>query len=562
MTTNTSTKYDYITDKVIIQSESPAVCQLTPRKETIGSFKRLTLGEKDPNKTNKTILLLGETKTGKSALVNALVNYAMEVKWEDDFWFQMVDDEVMGQSESQESGVVLYQIFGFEGKTLPYSLTIIDTPGYGDTRGIEHDDIIRDTLLDLFRSADGIRELNTVGLVLKASENRLNDRLWYIFDSVASLFGNDMEKNVVALITYSDGRTPVNALKTLEGANVRCGRNDKNQPVHFLFDNCQNIERTLEDKVVLKAAWDLTMKGISQFMDFVEKSEPQMMEATMEVLNERIGLAASIRNLKEWSRLVEQQQEVIRQTQRAQKTHEEEMKNNENFVIEVDETYKVEEPFVRERRWWSFLRMVWNLFFYDGVTRCTVCEENCHYSGCTVAQTPSSCEVMKDGCCTVCTNKCPTSAHKKGNWIFIERRRLVPKTLMDMKQMYEYSQSEFQKTTNLLQNHEKTMEELQKNNNHWLEESFQRIVTLEQIALNAESLTTLVHLDFLIEAFKEKGDVEKVQKLEEIRHRGDKSKGMRAALQYVWLANQQSFSQDDEVSELHDSQQATIQNLD
>ncbi|KAF1377976.1 hypothetical protein PFLUV_G00206400 [Perca fluviatilis] len=184
---NTSSKYDIITCKVLIQSGSPAVYQLIPKKEKIGSLTRMTLGEKNPNKKNKTILLVGETGAGKSTLVN----YAMGVEWEDDVWFQIVEEEKRRLSQSQTSDVIVYQICGFEDKPLPYSLTIIDTPGYGDTRGIEYDDIITQRLLDLFQSDDGVHEIDAVGLVMKASENRLSDRQRYIFDSVMSLFGKD-----------------------------------------------------------------------------------------------------------------------------------------------------------------------------------------------------------------------------------------------------------------------------------------------------------------------------------------------------------------------------------
>lgn len=45
---------------------SPVLYQMTPDTENIGTLRRITVGEKDPRKTNKTILLVGETGTGKS----------------------------------------------------------------------------------------------------------------------------------------------------------------------------------------------------------------------------------------------------------------------------------------------------------------------------------------------------------------------------------------------------------------------------------------------------------------------------------------------------------------
>ncbi|XP_036972644.1 uncharacterized protein LOC119029694 isoform X2 [Acanthopagrus latus] len=522
--TKGSVKYeDIISKSLLVRSGSPAVYQLRPKKEEIGSLRRMTLGEKDLNKTNRTILLVGETGTGKSALINTLVNYTMGVKWEDDVWFQIVEEEKRNQSESQTSDVFVYQIFGCEGKTLPYSLTIIDTPGYGDTRGTEHDAAVSQRLLDWFRSADGVHEINAVGLVLKAAENRLDDRLMYIFDSVVSLFGKDMEQNIVALITHSSGTAYKNALKALEAANIECAKDEKNQLVHFLFDNCQHEDRT-EDTEELQHAFTKTTKGLKKFTDFLEKTRPEQLKTTVEVLNSRITLRACIQNLKERIQLTELKQRQIQQTQEALKKRGEEMKKDEEFTVEVDEVYK--EKINTRKRWWA----LW--LNYDGAVCCTVCEENCHYPGCTLAWYPKHCEVMKGGRCTSCTRKCPVSDHVKVDWIYVTKTRRVKKTLQDLKGTYEKEKLECDKKTSILEKLQEEMEELEKKRDQMLDESFHHVVNLQQIALKVDSLSTHVHLDFLIEKMKEKRDTEKIQKLEEMKRRVEEDKGLVAALQY------------------------------
>uniref|UniRef100_A0A3B4Y5G3 AIG1-type G domain-containing protein n=1 Tax=Seriola lalandi dorsalis TaxID=1841481 RepID=A0A3B4Y5G3_SERLL len=226
----------------ILCSGCPALYQLRTKKEEIVTLTRNTVGEQNLNKINKTILLVGETGTGKSTLINTLVNYAMGVEFDDDIWFEIVEEEKRSQCDSQTSDVIVYEIFDFKENTLPFSLTIIDTPGYGDTRGTEKADISQ-RLLHLFRSEEGVHEMNVVGLVMKASENRVTDHLRYIFNSVMSLFGKDLEKNIVALVTHSDGRKPKDVLQALEDAKIKCARDEKNQPVHFLFNNCQKENR-------------------------------------------------------------------------------------------------------------------------------------------------------------------------------------------------------------------------------------------------------------------------------------------------------------------------------
>ncbi|XP_042252046.1 uncharacterized protein LOC121886180 [Thunnus maccoyii] len=496
MATNTNAllKYEDIISKcTLIYSGSPAHYQLPALKKELGSIRRMTLGKKDPNKISKTIWLVGETGTGKSTLVNTLVNYAMGVKFEDNIWFEIIEEK-----RSQTSDVIVYEIFGFEGKTLPFSLTIIDTPGCRDTRGIEHDVIISQSTFDLFCSENGIQEVNAVGLVVKATECRLNDQLQYVLKSVMSLFGKDLEENIVALITYSNGRPPKNVLQALDAANIKCAKNEKNQSVHFLFDNCQDEDRT-DDIQDLKHADKITMKGMKQFTEFLEQTAPQKLQITKEVLKERIQLTACINNLQDRIKLIELKQSKIQQTEEALKKHEQEMKENEEFTSEVEETYKDKEP-IDGGMWW--------LVFYEGAVTCNVCEENCHHPGCTMAWDASWCKVMNKGHCTVCPGKCPASDHVKEKWIYANKTRKGTKTKQDVKEKYEKERMESEKKTSHLEDLDKEMQNLEAEKTQLMEEYKQHHTKLEQIALCGDSRSPNVVLSPLIEKIKEKQDKE------------------------------------------------------
>ncbi|XP_041666984.1 uncharacterized protein LOC121525192 [Cheilinus undulatus] len=579
---NDPSKYDYIKFKELIHSGSPTVFKLTPKTEYIGNIKKVVLGEQNPDKTKRTILLVGETGTGKSTLINALVNYAIGVTWEDNVWFEIVEKEKKReQCESQTSDVIVYEIFGFEGKTVPYSLTIIDTPGYGDTRGIEKDNIVRQRLSDLFRSDKGVYELNAVGLVLKAADNRLSNRLRYIFDSVVSLFGKDMEDSIFPLVTHSDGGKPTLALEALKEANIKIVNDENNQPVYFLFNNCQTDERN-ENKDALKNSWDLTSRGMKKFTGFLRQLLPKNLKATAEVLNSRISLTASINNLKDRVRLVELKQEVIQKTEEALREYEQEKESNKNFTVEVDEPYK-EKTEIKGG--------MWGLVFYEGAVCCNKCEENCHYPGCTVAWYPRDCEVMKKGRCTSCSRKCPVSDHVKKREAYEIKTRKVTMTLQDIEEKFQRCKPDSQETTNtsevrkekcegseedhkkaekflgtlqiskatlqdrkkkydeseegskektsLLGTLEREMEDLQRDKDHFLRECYDHVEKLEKTALNVDSLSTLDHLDYLIMKMKESGESpdndkfkNEVKALEDMKSRALSNEGTKAALKY------------------------------
>nr|XP_033933977.1 uncharacterized protein LOC117442085 isoform X2 [Pseudochaenichthys georgianus] len=528
---------------------SPSIYRLIPEKKEIGNMSRLTVGKKDPTKMNKTILVVGKTGTGKSSLINALVNHAMGVKYVDNVCVQIVREEKKSQTESQTSDVIVYEVFGVEDRTLPFSLTIIDTPGFGDTRGTEKDVLVRERLLDLFRSRDGVHEIDAVCLVLKASECRLSDRLTYVFDSVMSLFGKDIEKNIVALITHSDFLTPDNVLQALKEAKISWAKDKNGQPVHFMFNNIQKTERVKGrhgNERALKNAWEATEDEISEFADFLKKINPQNLKETVEVLNTRTGLEACIENLQERIEFIEKKQRAIQQTQGLLKKHEQDMKNNKDFKVEVVETFKIKVP-VNESRWWALG------LNYGGAVCCEFCKENCHHP-CTLAWYPKHCEVMQNRgnelYCTVCTGKCHVSQHvkeeqclacenkcrhtnhQKTHWRYESKTRKVMKTKQEMKDMYEKGKQDSEKSASLLETLQKKMKELQKDKDQLLEESFQHVVRLEEIALNDVSLSTHVHLDFLIEKMKEKGDTEKAMKLKMMKSKMEENPKIKSALSY------------------------------
>ena len=140
---------------------------------------------------------------GKSTLVNAFINYAVGIQMDYPFRFKLVvdeDDRANDQTVSQTSEISGYLI---NDTLLDFPIQIWDTPGFGDTRGIERDEEIKLQINELLKLEDFCHALF---FVVKANVNRLTDTQRYIIDMVLLFFGKEAQENIIA--TFSDDSRP------------------------------------------------------------------------------------------------------------------------------------------------------------------------------------------------------------------------------------------------------------------------------------------------------------------------------------------------------------------
>ena len=107
------------------------------------------------------------------------------------------------------------------GWPVPYAVTIIDTPGFGGTEGLKRDKKITEQIKEFFSipPPDGIDHIDGIGFVVQSSQARLTQTQKYIFDSILSIFGNDVSRNIFLIITFSDGQRPP-VLEAVMEANI------------------------------------------------------------------------------------------------------------------------------------------------------------------------------------------------------------------------------------------------------------------------------------------------------------------------------------------------------
>ena len=180
------------------------------RSQLTSKFQIYELGQPTSEVSHKTIVLVGTTGSGKSTLINGLFNYIIGVNWEDQFRFRLVQEQSGNQAKSQTQVLSIYTIHHQKRFSIPYTISFIDSPGYGDTSGVLKDNRISDQLRAFFTSSKktGISQLDAVGFVVQSALPRLTTSQQYIFDFILTLFGKDVAQNIYFLVTFSDGSKP------------------------------------------------------------------------------------------------------------------------------------------------------------------------------------------------------------------------------------------------------------------------------------------------------------------------------------------------------------------
>ncbi|KAK3566889.1 hypothetical protein QTP86_004754 [Hemibagrus guttatus] len=499
---------------------------------------------------NKILLMVGETGTGKTTLINAMTNYMLGVKFADEVWFEITeergDHHMSDHSKSQTIKITMYEVFAQDN---PICLTIIDIPGYGDTRGIEYGKQIAENLHKLFHSDSGVKEIDAVCLVVKASENRLTDRQQYIFDAVLSLFGKDIENNIVIFITHSDGGPPKDALNAIKNAAIPCRKNERNEPEHFLFNNRQTEERILEYITAFQTFWDLTSDSLKYFFSSLKEQNRKSLEQTENVLNESKRLEACISNLQNRIEFIQCKVNELTQIQKALEENQEKIKRKENFTFTV---FKYNKKYVSISKNASLRNRK--------VTSCTVCKENCHEYNCFLTPNALWCEVIKMEYCTSCTGKCHFTKHVRESKKYVIEIKKTTMTYNDLNTFTQckrnnnpesdirFDSKSFENVKWHLQCKTKLEEEklrierslkgelikTVKEKDHLLEEAYTTIMKLFEIALKPDSAFIVQSLDFLIPQAEETGREDLVQKLRELRKiQSESQERINAAVAYV-----------------------------
>uniref|UniRef100_A0A3B4ASL5 Septin-type G domain-containing protein n=1 Tax=Periophthalmus magnuspinnatus TaxID=409849 RepID=A0A3B4ASL5_9GOBI len=279
-------------EKISEDSEIPTVYKLPLSEEELGSSGCTRYVYGDECKTeHRSIILVGSEGCGKTTLINGTINYILGVKWTDSYRFKLTEDD-------QTSDVTIYKINHQDGFRINYSLTIIDTPGFGDTRDIMTDREITEQLFKLFTD-DGMDHLHAVCFVMHSVSEKPSHP-HYVLASALSILGNDMADNIRFLVTFADDE-PSPALQALADAGrIPCNEKD-GLPVHYKFNNSILFtpNETEEDSDEKFRVWNMEMANLKSILNNLGQTESKSLDLTCDVLRERKELEDLVENLEE-----------------------------------------------------------------------------------------------------------------------------------------------------------------------------------------------------------------------------------------------------------------------
>ncbi|XP_005746421.1 uncharacterized protein LOC102203385 [Pundamilia nyererei] len=490
----------------------------------VDGCKSFTFG-KESSKPNRTIMVLGATGAGKSTLINGMINYILGVKWEDPYRFKLVDEgELTSQSESQTSEVTVYKVNHQQGFEIEFSLTIVDTPGFGDTRGIEKDREIVEQLRNLFSAQGGVSEIDAVCFVAQAALARLTPTQKYVFDSVLSIFGKDVAENIRILVTFADGQRPP-VLEAINAAGVPCPKTKDGLPVHFKFNNSALFannksavaESTSDDDEEEggfdKMFWEMGTKSMKRFFVALNKIETKSLTLTQEVLRERKQLENSVENLQEQVKLGLAKLEEIKETSEKLKEHEAEISRNKNFEFEVTVKKPYHDDISRTGNY---------------ITNCQQCHYTCHYPcGIPNDADKRGCVAMgQNGNCKECPGKCVWNVHfnQKYKWGYKDVKE--KRTIKELEEKYQEATGEKMTVQKVIDKLNAEYESLQADVVKLMERSSKCLNRLKEIALKPNPLSTPEYIDMLIEGEKSEGKPGWKQRVQSLMFMKEKAETM------------------------------------
>ena len=274
---------------------------------------------------SKVVLLVGKTGDGKTTFINALVNVCLGIQFEDNFRYLLVNQQNVDQQKSVTKNINIYKIRPKEGLNFPF-IKIIDTPGFGDTEGIDEDMKHIKCFQKLFE--DQLMTINCICFIVKAADSRVDPHQEYILNCIMDLFAENIRDNfMVGVTNKSDDYEPniiSNALSRENNfyyINILKKENVKREDIlnsnwYFASNNITIINHEPKINKKSKLIYEDECENIIKFINKIKslegvniKESANIVKNREELKNEIEGLATKMERIISSQRRLEENQQ-------------------------------------------------------------------------------------------------------------------------------------------------------------------------------------------------------------------------------------------------------------
>ena len=389
------------------------------------------------------VLFCGKTGDGKSTALNAFFNIIKGIELKDNYRFILITEppKAKGQAESQTDGVHLYYLKDYNNKPI----ILIDSQGYGDTRGITYDQKINSAFEYVFSNV--ISHINTVCFIAKANTNRLDTVTKYIFSSVTSLFADDITENFVIIPTFAskdtieEGPAFVESIKT-DADFLKL--EDRKDQWWFALDSKSVLDNE-EDKITkysfeqMKTLYEKKIKKLpsKEIKNSAEVMKNRVIlrpklellnETFMNLMMEQGNLQLKIKDLAEISIKISDMENRIKMFENDARTLDPEALERKMKELNDDLNNKLSNLCNENEE--KFINSCEHDKDEDYHTHCDKCERNCHNICDCNFRFAGRCKIYTFGIigekkCEIC--HCPKSCHRNDYYHWVKKRICIKK---------------------------------------------------------------------------------------------------------------------------------------
>ena len=276
------------------------------------------------------MLLLGETGSGKTSFLNLLCNYGRVkslsggektmAKFRQFHDIELEDKEAR-QMQSKTSGAKIY-----EGDLC----CIIDTPGFGDSRGLQQDEKNVKSIISCLKDETYV---NCVCIVINGRLARMTSNMKYVFTEITAILPRKILDNIVVVFTNTSNLLQANfdpaELQTFFGRNiseVHCIDNPYCQ-----FEKAKKLEASLPNEKIaesLQKSFEETAVVLDKMWSDIKGFEKVYTNKFIELYDKKQEIERSVLTMltaydeqKNIEQRIEKAKEIVEAALRKKKLH-------------------------------------------------------------------------------------------------------------------------------------------------------------------------------------------------------------------------------------------------